>query len=444
MLAKQRSASARDVAWFDVALSIALSRHVTDIHLGRVNPKNISVGINVDAKRFDRAKVVRWVAEHGHVQDVVRDLEPRFLQYRNLKVSLARYRALASRSDLGPVMATEVVRPGGHFEGAAALRRRLAAVGDLPAAEARLGLGADSTLYDPATAGAVKRFQERHGLDPDSVLGPGTLAVINVPFARRVMQFELAMERIRWLPAFDSGRFVVVNVPSFQLYAFDTLRLCVAAPDLTMNVVVGRIKWAGRPRSERAALRNLLSLLVVSARHPQMRSLPRLRRNRIPEEADMEIYSGSGDVGRRCRRLPPTSARGSWGRRHPRDRGAALGLPGVIFPNDDHVFMHGTPATELFARSRRDFSHGCIRLEDPARLGVWVLRDPAKWPMREVKRAMEGPSPRRVNLTRPLPVVLYYSTAVVTPDGTVMFFDDVYRHDVHLENVLAEGYPYPP
>jgi murein L,D-transpeptidase YcbB/YkuD len=106
--------------------------------------------------------------------------------------------------------------------------------------------------------------------------------------------------------------------------------------------------------------------------------------------------------------------------------------------------MHGTPATELFSRTRRDFSHGCIRLEDPARFAVWVLHDPAEWSAEQVRRAMDGSSSRRVNLGRPLPVVIYYATAIVRPERGVEFYDDIYGHDARLERELARGYPYEP
>jgi len=447
-LSRQRNPSAHDVAWFDAALSIELARHVTDIHLGRVNPKNLSIGINIDAKRFDRAKVVGWIAEHGHVDEVIRDLEPRLLQYRNLKKSLARYRLLAARTDLGPVKAEGTVRPGDHFEGAAALRRRLAAVGDFHASGALQGLGADTTLYDRLTAGAVRQFQERHGLDADSVLGPATVAAINVPFARRVEQFELAMERIRWLPEI-AGPFIIVNVPSFRLYAFDTLRGNGLA-DLTMNVVVGRDQVGRQTPLFERDMRYIIfrPYWVVTRNILKNEILPAVRRNPgYLQKHNMEIYSGSGDTGPA---VPTTSAnlqrviRGELGIRERPGPKNSLGLAKFIFPNDDHVFMHGTPAQELFSRSRRDFSHGCIRLEDPPRMAVWILRDPVMWPMSEVKKAMDGPKPRRVNLTKPLPVLLYYSTTVVAPDGTVRFFDDVYRHDATLVKVLAEGYPFAP
>src|SRR4030095_11110352 len=102
-------------------------------------------------------------------------------------------------------------------------------------------------------------------------------------------------------------------------------------------------------------------------------------------------------------------------------------LAKFIFPNDNNVYMHGTPATELFSRARRDFSHGCIRLEDPARRAVGSLRDGERWPAESVRRAMDGPRSERVNLARRLPVVIYYTTAVVLPEGLVAFYDDIYE-----------------
>ena len=104
--------------------------------------------------------------------------------------------------------------------------------------------------------------------------------------------------------------------------------------------------------------------------------------------------------------------------------------------------MHGTPATELFSRSRRDFSHGCIRVEDPVALAAWVLRDKPEWTTEHIRSAMYGNETIRVNLDKPIPVLIVYGTAVVMEDGEVRFFDDIYGHDAALERVLAEGYPY--
>jgi len=121
----------------------------------------------------------------------------------------------------------------------------------------------------------------------------------------------------------------------------------------------------------------------------------------------------------------------------------ALGLAKFIFPNSYNVYMHDTPATELFAKSRRDFSHGCIRLERPADLAAWVLRDNPGWNAERIRAAMNGSTTQQVNLAHPIPVLILYATVIVPEDGVVHFYDDIYGHDAALEKVLAKGYPYP-
>jgi len=122
----------------------------------------------------------------------------------------------------------------------------------------------------------------------------------------------------------------------------------------------------------------------------------------------------------------------------------SLGLVKFMFPNEHNVYLHSTPATQLFSQSRRDFSHGCIRVEKPEELAAWLLRDQPKWTVDSVRAAIQsGPDNQQVNLSRPIPVVIIYLTAVVEEDGEVYFFDDIYGHDRSLNAVLAKGPPYP-
>ncbi len=121
----------------------------------------------------------------------------------------------------------------------------------------------------------------------------------------------------------------------------------------------------------------------------------------------------------------------------------ALGLVKFVFPNSYNVYMHDTPATEFFAKSRRDFSHGCIRLEKPADLAAWVLRDNPDWTPDRIREAMNGTATQQVNLAQPIPVFIVYATVVVPEDGVIHFYDDIYGHDYALEKGLAKGYPYP-
>jgi murein L,D-transpeptidase YcbB/YkuD len=435
-----------EVGQFDVALSVGLMRHISDVHIGRVNPKSLGVGINVEPKKLDLAREVSAAIASGRVAELVRSAEPRFVQYRNLKAAYARYRTLAADTTLPAVSAPRTVKVGEAFGGVAALRRRLIAFGDLPAS---LRSAPSGTTYDAVTAGGVARFQDRNRLPVDSILGASTVAAINVSPAKRLRQLELALERIRWLPSLDNGPFIVANVPSFQLYAFDSVG-GTGAPTVLMNVVVGK---ADVGRETPLFERNMSYIIfrpywVITPNIIRNETLPAVRRDRgYLARNDMEIYSGDGDTGPG---LPATSenlarvASGDLGiRQRPGPRNS-LGLAKFIFPNDHNVYFHGTPATELFSRSRRDFSHGCIRLEDPAALATWILRDPRNWSRQQVEQAMNGANSRRVNLTRQIPVVIYYTTAVVWPDGRLGFFDDVYKHDAKLESVLAKGYPFGP
>jgi murein L,D-transpeptidase YcbB/YkuD len=121
----------------------------------------------------------------------------------------------------------------------------------------------------------------------------------------------------------------------------------------------------------------------------------------------------------------------------------SLGLVKFIFPNSYNIYFHDTPEQVFFSKSRRDFSHGCIRLEKPADLAVWVLRNNTGWDMDRVRAAMNGTTQQQVNLTKPIPVLILYATVIVTEDGVVHFYDDIYEHDATLEKVLEKGYPYP-
>ena len=445
-LARGASASPRDVAWLEMALTVGLLRHLSDVHLGRVNPRTLAVGINVQPKKLDLARVMRDAVAGHRVASLVRDVEPRFAQYRSLLLAYARYRALVD-SQLPVVKASKTVKAGERFADVATLRRRLVALGDLTPAD--LAAASGDTTYDSRTVAAVARFQARHGLAPDGVLGPASVSTVNVAPAVRVKQLAMAIERIRWLPAFDDGPFIVVNVPSFELYAFDAVG-GEGTPSLIMNVVVGKA-GAGRatPLFEdemRYIVFRPYWVIPPGIMHREI--LPAIRRDRgYLARNEMELFQGDGDNGRTVATTSANLARVASGtlgiRQRPGPRNS-LGPAKFIFPNDHNVYLHGTPATDLFSLARRDFSHGCVRLQDPAELAVWVLRDRERWSRARVEEAMKGRSSNRVDLARPMRVTIYYTTAVVRPGGIVAFYGDVYGHDARLERALAKGYPYAP
>ena len=414
---------------FDLLLSINLIRFLDDLRLGRLHPETFAR----EESRSDLAAAVKQALAGDSLPQLVAAVAPHLAQYGKLQRLLSRYRTMAADSSLGPLPSTPPVHPGSDYPDVMRLRRRLAAMGDL-STEFRDSGG----QYSEVDAEAVSRFQRRHGLEADGVLNAATVAEINIPFQQRARQIELALERLRWLPAI-AGRFVVVNIPAFQLFAFDSTGGS-GVPSLGMKVIVGQ------------ALDTRTPVMLEQLRYVEFRPywnvprailvneiMPLVRRNpRYLEENDMEIV-GPGD--RVVGGIATPEILEQLGRRELRVRQRpglrnAMGLTKFVFPNSAAVYLHGTPRTELFSHTRRDFSHGCIRVEDPAALAAWVLRDQPHWSREDIIAAQNGPATRRAWLTSPMAVIVFYTTAVAAPDGSAWFYADIYGHDRRLEEAL--------
>ncbi|MEZ5416626.1 MAG: L,D-transpeptidase family protein [Vicinamibacterales bacterium] len=328
------------------------------------------------------------------------------------------------------------VKVGATWSGLDAVRTRLRAFGDLAP-----GDGGSGPAYDAATAAAVSRFQARHGLEPDGVLGRRTAAALQVSPGQRAAQIELALERLRWVPDLGTRRVIAVNIPMFQLATWEAGRLR-EPPARVMKVIVGEAV-----RTETPVFLETLSHVIfrpywnVPASIVHNEVLPALRRNpRYLERQHMELVRGPGDDAP----IVPADAAGLAAlaqdavrlRQRPGPANA-LGLVKFVFPNRDSVYMHGTPTPALFARDRRDFSHGCIRVEDPAGLAAWVLDGVSGWTPERIADAMQGADNTRVDVAAPIDVVLFYLTAAADPAGAVRFADDIYGHDRALAAALS-------
>ncbi len=443
------SVSLADRARFDVAVTASAMRLLQSVHWGRVDPRLVGFDYDVTTKRLDLAADLRKARDGGGLPAAVAAAEPQFPVYRRLVKALADYRAIAAAEPPAvPALPAgrKKIEPRQPWAGATALAERLRAFGDLPKDAPPPATAPDGTpLYEGALVDAVKRFQARHALEPDGVIGAGTIAVLNVPAAARVRQIELALERERWLPEMRQEPHVFVNVPLFRLWAYDP-----QTPDepLRMNVVTGKSLGHKTPvfvdQMEYVIFRPYWSpppSIIRSEIVPKARRDPS-----YIDRQSMEIVA-SGDEGAPALPVTPENldkvvAGKLFIRQKPGEKNS-LGLAKFIFPNSENVYMHGTPAQSLFARARRDFSHGCIRLEDPARLAEWVLRHQPEWTRERIDAAMQGSRPTQVNLKPKLTVFLFYDTAYVDSKGVVHFADDYYGHDARLEKALAHGYPYP-
>lgn len=413
--------AAGDAGAFDTALTVCVLRYISDAHLGRVPPRAVGFALEMEARRFDPVAFVSQLPAAEAPARLLATLDPQFALFASLVTALAHWRDLAARTDFPQVPNLPKLHPGESHAGVGPLREFLRAIGDLPSAAQA---PKDAGVYDPDLVQAVRRFQERQGLGADGVIGEATLSQLQISPAGRVRQIELALERLRWLPPPEDEAFVVVNLPEFQLRGYYRGN---TSPALQLRAVVGSASL----RHETPVLHASMQYLVF---RPYWDVPPTIAQKEIlPDSKQDPAYFSRHHFEFHHGRI----------RQRPGDDNA-LGLLKFVFPNPFHVYMHDTPTKRLFATSRRDFSHGCIRVSDAAALAEFVLRGQGKWDREAIDTSMKsGRNNRRVYLERPVGVYLLYSTVVVDEDGTTHFFKDIYGHDARLDAVLAKGPPYP-
>ncbi len=428
---------------FDVALTVCTMRYVSDLRIGRINPKHLKFDLDVKDKKYDLAQFVRdKLLSASDVPAVINSVEPQFDGYRRAQQALVRYTELA-RADDGeklPVPA-KPIDPGKPYAGVPRLSRFLKLVGDIPQDAPTQG----SDTYDASLSEGVKRFQRRHGLDDDGRLGSSTVTQLNVPLADRVRQLQLTLERWRWLPEGFTTPPIIVNIPDFRLRAFDENNKIA----LEMGVVVGKAMRTQTPVFTRdmtfIVLRPYWNVPPgIFART----ILPAIRKDRgyvAAKRFEVTTQDGkvvtSGAVSDEV--MAQLEARKLAVRQKPGPDNS-LGLVKLMFPNEYNVYLHDSPQKDLFDKSRRDFSAGCVRVGKPAELTAWVLRNNPGWTLERVQQGMEsGPDNTAVTLAKRVPVFILYGTAVAYPNDEVHFYDDIYGHDGKLAQALAKGYPYP-
>src|ERR1700679_3208543 len=280
----------------------------------------------------------------------------------------------------------------------------------------------------------LRHYQHRHGFTEDGKLTPQTIKSLNVPMTDRVAQLEDSLERWRWLPDPYLHSRLMVNLPEFVLRGYDPDHKL----DFTMRVVVGK----GMGQHETPVFTHMMKYLVF---RPYWNVPVDIARNELAPHItanhgylatkNFEVTDSKGLV--LTDYTAKQVAQGSVMVREKPGPKNSLGLVKFIFPNQYNIYLHSTPAISLFERSRRDFSHGCIRVQKPADLAVWVLQGQAGWDADKVQAAMNsGSDNKTVSLKTPLPIVIFYLTATVGEDGQTYFFDDIYGYDAKMQKVL--------
>jgi murein L,D-transpeptidase YcbB/YkuD len=423
-LQRQLRAGTSDTARFDVALTSAMLHYLADLRVGRVRSEYHTRLPDARLRQYDPVERLRAGLAGGKLQAAVQAAEPQFRQYGPVRAALAHYRELSRQPYPALPRPRAKVAPGGAYPAAKALFERLVLLGDLPADASPPGEG----IYSERMEEGVRHFQARHGLVDDGVLGRGTIDALNVPLATRVRQLELTLERLRWLPDFGPGPLIVVDLPAYRLWALPNGS---AGAPLEMRVVVG------------TAMKTETPLFVGQMRYLEFNpywNVPRsiLEKEILPKLARNSSYLTQNDM----ETVPPGASVADLqaGRARLRQRPGpknSLGAIKFAMPNPMDIYLHSTPARGLFERSRRDLSHGCIRVEHPAALAQYVLGRQRQWNADTIQGALQPGPTRHVDLAQAIPVVIFYATAMVDPEGSARFAADIYGRDAKLEQELA-------
>jgi murein L,D-transpeptidase YcbB/YkuD len=415
----------KDLALYDTAISVSLLRFVHNLHYGRVNPRNLNYNIQLRTeKTLDLPALIKTSLADGSLSKLPSLVEPKLPQYQKLKQVLTDYRVTKNILPLR-LITKSTIRLGDPLPQSAELQQFLLAVGDLSAHQ----VDNTTTTYTDTIAEGVKKFQQRHNIKANGIINKATIAAFSTPStpstsAQKIIQIELAMERLRWLPEITEGPAVMVNIPAFQLLAFDDINQ--DSPTTTMRVVVGK------------AAKNQTPLLTADMQFVDFQpywNVPfKIARDEIlPKLANdpdylvrqnMEFVSSPGrSAALRIRQRP--------------GKGNALGKVKFIFPNKSDVYLHDTPSVSLFSRSRRDLSHGCVRVSNPQALAEFVLKNEGDWDTNSIKKAMSGKN-RRVTLKNTIPVFFLYNTAFFNENNNLAFYADIYHQDEKLLDALKK------
>ncbi|MGZ8157919.1 MAG: L,D-transpeptidase family protein [Methylobacter sp.] len=432
----------KELALYDTALSISLLRFLHDLHYGRVNPQGINFNLKLREKKLiDLPLLIKNSLAQHTLAELPLSVEPKLKQYQKLKQALANYRQLAASAPPFKLDMKETLHPGESHPQIAELRRFLTTVGDLP--EDKTASSAENpTLYTDAIVTGVKTFQKRHGLTADGQIGKGSVAALNVPLSQRVTQVELAMERLRWLPELNAGASIIVNIPAFQLWAFDA----IDQPDaniVNMRVVVGNALKTQTPvlMAEMHFI-DFMPYWNIPYSIIKNEIVPKLIQNRnYLDKENMEMVAVFHDAEKPTALNEETMNLLKEGKLRIRQRPGgknALGRVKFIFPNKDDVYLHDTPSNALFSKSRRDFSHGCVRVANPQKLAEFALKNQDDWNPETIQLAMNTPKTQRVILKKPIPVLFFYTTAFFDQFDNLEFYPDIYGHDAVLLGALSK------
>lgn len=420
------------VAMAELTVSSTLLRYASDLHGGRALPARIGRDPRI-VSVIDPVQTLTAAADAPDPTTFLNALSPVDSVYTGLRDTLARYRAIGAAGGWPQLPEGPELGPGSVDPAVRALRLRLQLTGDL-APDAQ---GDTPSRYDENVRDAVRRFQHRHGLPENGVVGAQTRAALNIPVQDRIRQIRANLDRARWLPDDLGNTYVFVNLADFHLEVVEG-----GLEILRMRVVVGDPQTLTPVFSDKISYIEVNPYWNVPKSIAIKEKLGVLRRNPGALRAqNIRVFGPGGEeIGPGSVNWWAVNA-GNWHYRLRQDPGPrnALGRIKFMFPNPYDIYLHDTPSRALFRRQVRAFSHGCIRVEKPIELATLLLRDNEGYGRSRIERLIAKGANRPILLTNPVPVHIAYLTTWVGRDGVVHFRSDHYSLDASVIAAVSAG-----
>ena len=421
---------ARDLAALDVRATYTYFRMANHLLNGHVPPRSLDPDWRKSPRAANLAGNLESAIRANDVSKAFDELAPKDPAYARLQQTWDEYAKLTQAGGWQPIPGGAPMRPGERSTRVQALVLRLTATRDL--------LTGPSS-YDGVVGEAVRRFQARHGLAPTGLVDATTLSALNVPAGSRLRQIQLNLERWHWLPSDLGDPYVLVNIPDYRLDVIENGRSV-----LTMAVVVGKRMSPTPMFSDRAVAVEVNPYWNIPASIAKNEIAPKAAQDAgYLERSHMHVLSEPGQNGTEVDASSvawsDTSSDVSYALRQDPGPDNPLGRIKIALPNEYDVYLHDTPAGQLFSAKSRDFSHGCIRVEKPLDLAAYLLRGSSEGTPEHLQQLIDSGENHWIAIHNPVPVHILYWTAWVDPDGTVQFRNDVYGHDQRLDQALREG-----
>jgi len=423
----------------DLLLSDAFLILGSHLLAGRIDPQTVDPQWHVNRREGDLAELLATAIDSNQVGDALRSLLPAQPEYEQLTAALARYRTITENGGWPAVAAGPKLQQGDRGPRVAALKQRLALENFLENVSPT-----DEDLFDDDVDQALRKFQMQNGLEVDGVLGRQTLQALNISAQARVRQLLVNLERWRWLPRYLGPRYLLVNIAGFHLEVVENSQLV-----MEMRVI------AGRPYRQTPVFSGSMTYLVfnpswtVPDKIARKDILPKIKKDpAFAVKQKIKVFKGWGASTVAIDPLEmdwrAVSAH-NFRYRFKQDPGPlnALGRVKFMFPNQFDVYLHDTPARELFGKTRRDFSSGCIRIEKPLELTEYLLQNHPDWTPAKIRSTLEADLPveQTVKLPAPVPVHILYWTVWIGKDGQIYFGQDIYGRDKVLDAALKQPPP---